>query len=441
MTTALEVELLPHQLEAMTAEEPFVALVTGVGGGKTFTGGWWIASRAAQFPEALHLATANTFPQCRDVVLPAIMATFEAMGRPARLHKQSYTVTTSWGAQILIRSTEVAEELRGLEIASWWGDEIRRATPMQVKILSGRLRAQKCDRARRLWTTTPNGFDFIYHMHVVAAQKERETKGSTRYRLIRAKSTDNPFLPEDYVPTLRDQYDTNFAAQEISGEFVAQGAGTMLRAFSRFRNVRKGRYNPDAPLNLGCDYNVNPMAWCVWQWHPNPKVPGDKRHGEIHVLDEAWVQNGTIGDAAEALRAKWAGHLGGWRLHPDPSAKNRQHGGGTNLADTLTALANRGYRRVTNCIMPSAPLIIDAVNTVNGLFLSDSGISRLFIDPECEHLIDDCEQLVWDKAAKGPDKKDPMRTHAFDGLKYGLVHDFAPSAFQRQDAGMEKVTR
>ncbi len=46
MSDDKEIELLDHQYDAMTAEEPFVALVTGLGGSKTWTGARWLLLRA-----------------------------------------------------------------------------------------------------------------------------------------------------------------------------------------------------------------------------------------------------------------------------------------------------------------------------------------------------------------------------------------------------------
>jgi len=182
------IELLPHQYEAVQAEEPYVCLLTGLGGGKTWLGARWLISRAVEFPDSLHLATANSYPQLRDVVIPELLRACDDLGLQYDwrvTHKNLYLHLGDVTAEIRVRSTEKYDLLRGAEYGSWWADEVRDQPRSAVDVVFGRLRCRKVDRPRCLWTTTPNGYDHIYERFVDRADRN--------YRLIRAVSDDNPY--------------------------------------------------------------------------------------------------------------------------------------------------------------------------------------------------------------------------------------------------------
>jgi len=86
MSATDTLELLPHQMEAFVTDRQFIAMVTGLGGGKTWTGARWLIGRAINFPDSLHLATANSVPQAKDLVIPALIQACEELDIPYR-HK------------------------------------------------------------------------------------------------------------------------------------------------------------------------------------------------------------------------------------------------------------------------------------------------------------------------------------------------------------------
>jgi hypothetical protein len=80
--------------------------------------------------------------------------------------------------------------------------------------------------------------------------------------------------------------------------------------------------------------------------------------------------------------------------------------------------------------VPSAnPPVKDRINCVNAVLNNFAGEHRLFIDPQCKHVIRDYEQVCWKPDPYGNplaelDKSDPMRTHVSDALGYLIAREF-----------------
>jgi hypothetical protein len=75
------------------------------------------------------------------------------------------------------------------------------------------------------------------------------------------------------------------------------------------------------------------------------------------------------------------------------------------------------------------PLVRDRVNCVNARLLNSVGDCRLFIDPRCQELLRDLEQVTWQLNQHGAvtteiAKSDRARTHSSDALGYYISQAF-----------------
>lgn len=452
-----EVSLHPHQLAALTASEPFVALVTGLGGGKTFAGANWIISRATSIPRGLHVAMGNSYRQIADVIMPAIESTLDALGIPwkfcakadrydlgglrrARRGQRRYARLGS----ITLRSSEVHSKLRGTEVDSWWLDEARDTKKEAALAVFGRLRGKASkragDRPRCFWTTSPNGFDHVYD--TFAAHKRKN------YRLIQAASTANLDLDRDYVDALTEHYDSRMAQQEVGGQFVDLRGARAYFAFSRahhctpdafgpdWQGARWVEYRPTEPLRILADFNVNPMTLIVCQdGIRNPSERGDRIQVPrvVAFLDEVWRENSSIWDAVESLKDQgWGAHPGPVIVHGDASGQQRHASTGrTDYAILISALEDLFARRVTLDVPSRNPPQRDRINAANWNLRGPDGRSRVWVSDLCEHLCRDFERVVLQDDGK-IDKSDPMLTHPSDAASCYLSQHHEPSGFFRE---------
>ena len=84
-------------------------------------------------------------------------------------------------------------------------------------------------------------------------------------------------------------------------------------------------------------------------------------------------------------------------------------------------------------LVPSAnPPVRDRVNTVNARLVNAAGQRQVFVDPRCQELIADLEQVVYKAGSTQIDKdRDSARTHTSDALGYYLCQAFAEPVGER----------
>ncbi len=209
----LEREVFPKQHEFLTASEPFVAFVGGRGSGKTRAGAEKTLHYLLKYPGSLGIITAPTYKMLRDATWRTCLEMWPANLIP----KDGINLTDMriklGSSEVLFRSTEDAEHLRGPSIGFFWMDEGAESSEDAFQILQGCLRQE--GRPLYAWvTSTPRGYNWLYQYFMT---------DKTGYRIITCSSKDNPFLPPDFVKSLEDSYRDDYALQEIEGQFVVVG--------------------------------------------------------------------------------------------------------------------------------------------------------------------------------------------------------------------------
>lgn len=263
----VEVGLYPQQYDFVVWGGPFSAFIGGVGSGKTHAGAVKALDYVSRNPGSLGLIGAPTFPMLRDATLREVEAVF-----PQRLIKEfnrgEMRMTLANGAEILFRSCDDPEHLRGPNLAWYWLDEGARAKRDAWFILQARLRQP--EMVHQAWvTTTPKGYNWLW--------QEFGTNDRSDYMMFHASARDNPFLPPDFIRRLEESYaDKEFALQEIEGQFVIVGG----KPFFHLDALRIMRADLIAPTET--------KEGCVSVWK-QPIVAGKYVAG----CDPCWGQTGS----------------------------------------------------------------------------------------------------------------------------------------------------
>lgn len=431
-----EIPLQDHQLAAIEAEEPGVVLCTGGGAGKSFTGARWIISRAVEFPESIHLAAANNYPQAADTIIPELTRACDTLDLDYRW-KGSDKAPTLWldvgdrEAEIRVRSMEKFERRRGPEYGSLWWDEVRDAKPEAWEVIIGRLRCTKVDRPRYLLTTTPRGHDpIIYKLHrknaVLARSFNVIGKGGRTFEvkcwkhpngkrlMIQCDSLANAFVWEGYEEALEENLSKKMLAQEKKGDCVATG-DVVYETFKHeefpLGNIsREAVYVPGIPVEVNLDFNVGFMACTLTQERIF--------HGRMRT-----VQFGEI--VMRESRTKYVIQEYQKRLPGIPPIIFGDANG--HKRDTRSGTSD--YNQWTQAI-PGTQLrvpkangdVSDGVESVNCRMETSAGHRDYVIHPDCEATIDDLENVVWKKGAdREIDKRDENHTHLTDTIRYNVV--------------------
>jgi phage terminase large subunit len=380
----MNVELLPHQWDFLNSQSKYLALIGGIGSGKTFTIAHYLLNRVSKFPKSLHFLGANTYSQLKNSTLDGCFRVYENLGVPYH-YNQSTGILNLLNGRILCKSMENFNPLRGIEVGSFVLDEARDMDKEAFDMMCGRLRDQsaKSDLQGRV-VTTPMGFNWIYdYFH------ESSPKRSKYFDMIHVISAKNKHLPDGYLESLKAQYDELFYRQEVLGEFVSLTANRAYYAFDSAVHVKDfEKFN--VPFWMFCDFNVDPMTGGAAQWN----------NGILYIYDEFFLRNSDTYGFCQASKI-----YHGSRIVPDSTGRARSTTGRSNF-DILSQYFNVVYSH--------NPHIIDRVNNLNRLFRE----GRIIIHPRCKNLINDLNSVHWGVNGKLDQTKNKLLTHISDGLGY-----------------------
>jgi phage terminase large subunit-like protein len=264
------IPLYPKQVEFLNAPESFVGFAAGIGSGKSFI---LCYNRVRSVrPGGLYMVLAPTYPMLRDATLRSFLDVCNRVGAPVTFNRSENRLTfPRSGAEVLFRSADNPESLRGPNLAGVDIDEASIVPRGVYDVAIGRLR-QGTEVGTLRAAFTPKGPSHWTH--------EVFATGRPNTRLVRARTDENPFLPEKFYATISSEYgDTNWARQELGGEFVQiAGAEFPGEWFAR----------PD----LWFDAWPDELVLKVISLDPSKGTDGKGKDWQAHVLIGAAIENG-----------------------------------------------------------------------------------------------------------------------------------------------------
>lgn len=370
------IELSATQMDFVTCQDRFTAFIGGIGSGKTFAG--CVKDMiSAQEPGSLGLVVAPTYPMLRDATLRTFLEV--ADGAFDNFNKSEMTMHIRGGGEILFRSADNPDRLRGPNLHWAHIDEGAMCPPGTFEVIIGRLRAD--GRAGPCWiTTTPNGRNWLYQRR-------------DQFTIFRARTRDNPYLSPEFVSSLERSYTGEFARQELEGEFVSM-EGLVYAAF------REGLHVAARP-----DSEMTTWYLAMDEGYTNPAVillVGEDSDGRLHIAREYYERGKLQKDVVATARA-WADEH-----HVDMAA-----------VDAAAAGLIADLRDVGISARPHKGRVLDGIAAVQAyLKVQGDGKARLTVDPSCVNTINEFESYIWK-----PDKDEPVKEndHAMDAIRYLMI--------------------
>lgn len=423
----MAVRLLKHQFEFVTdTSTRYLALIGGYGAGKT----------KAFCYKAIHLASLNTGhtgallepinTMLHDVLIPEFENCLVEAGIPYT-YKASplpqFTLRFASGeTTVIMRSAENYRRLAGLNLAFFGVDEcdtIQKNVALQMwRMCQSRLRQGSVYQG--FTTSTPEGFGFLYEFFAKNGDKPDR-------RYIQAKTRDNPFLPEDFIQSLLDNYPAELVEAYLEGKFVNLTTGRIYYKFDRrlnhtdytieqlideYKNKKDvyGRQMPLPSLHIGMDFNVGKMAAIVHIIDNIGPVAVDEiidaRDTEqmIQIIKDRYPQFSIT-------------------VYPDSSGQQRH----TNNASTSDLNMLRAAFNVS--VGSTNPPVKDRINSMNVAFCDANNIRRYRVNThKCKAYTETLEQQVYDKHGQ-PDKSND-NDHPNDAAGYFIFSRFPIRRYQ-----------
>lgn len=380
----------------MTAPERALGFVAGIGSGKSHAGvvrtilasQGQIGGRVVPTPN-VGMVTAPTYNMLKDATLRDFQEVAGSL--VVKFNKSDMVATMVNGSEVLFRSADNPERLRGPNLMYWYADEAALQTENAFNIMIGRLRQHK--EPGWWWlTTTPKGKDWVYRKLVLDAVKLKS-------RLFTVPSWRNPFVHPDWLRTVMATYEGDFARQELEGVFISH-EGLIYPEFNR-----DAHETTDLPGDLGTVYAGMDFGY------KNPGVIhiGSVDHdGNLVIVHEEYKRERTDADWTR-VAADLNNDYGVNTFFCDPSGK-----------DYISMMRAAGLNAV-----PAENAVSTGIQAVRKRLMQKSKkgateIRRLRFASSCVRTFAEFEQYQWKKGRDGYPLEEPVKSndHTMDALRY-----------------------
>lgn len=396
-------EPFPKQIEFLesifSGEYDFVLYGGSIRGGKTFSGIGALLLLCRSFPRSRWAIVRKDLQTLKKTTIPSFWKICpESFVK--RYNQDTQTVTFQNGSEIMFFGENYAEDkelnrFKGLEVNGFLIEEINET---QEKTFS------KCiERAGS--NVMPKGFKTPKSIIIATcnpAQNWVKTKfytpwkeGTLRnnWKYIPAKIFDNPYISSDYLESLK-----NMPAYEyevfVNGDWDIQlkTGGEFYKSFDLDRDVIECAYNPELPLHISFDENVNPyITATAWQ------VYGDEKK-ELRQIDEFCIPspNNTVRKICEHIERTYFAHDSGMFIYGDATSRKadtkleKGHNFFTLIRDYLSK-----FRPVLRVPM-SNPSVVMRGNFINQIFERGFNGCEIKIGKHCKESISDYNNVKED---------------------------------------------
>ena len=240
--------------------------------------------------------------------------------------------------------------------------------------------------------STPEGFRFAY---------QRWSKNKTAdYQMIQAHTESNPFLPDDYIQSLKDTYPPALLQAYLEGQFVNLTSGTVYSSYDRSKCNSDEQIVANEPLYIGCDFNVTKQAATVYV-----------KRGEVWHAVKELVDMYDTPDMIRTIQSELGGHV--IYIYPDAS------GGSRKTVDASTSdialLQQAGFIVKAH---KKNPNVKDRILATNAAF--DKGLVKINAK-QCPVVAQCLEQQAYDK--NGQPDKSSGDDHQNDATTYPIAFE------------------
>ena len=424
----MEYKLLDKQIEFIQIphNNPLdVAIYQGgYGSGKTWCGALLGIMMARKYPGCRGLVGAKEYELVRKTTLVTYLEHLENLGYRENHHyfynKVDKIIKFKNGSEILFSAFDDPEKFKSLNLHWAEIEEASQIDDASFKQLLGRLRntyrgKEWIDFRYRLFGHTNPQSDkgWIWKRFV---EQKREN-----YRLIIAPTTNNIYLPEHFIKSLKENFDEDYYKINVLGEFGDYSNGLVVKGFSE-ENLKHFKYSPDLPLHITCDFNVDPMCWEL-------AYIDDEN---VYYFDEIVVEKTTTSQCIQEFLRRYPNHNSQIIINGDASGDNRScQSEFTNYAIIRQALYDYGYdkKQIRFHLRDYNPPILNRIAAFNAKVKNTNGNRHLFIDERrCKWLMHNIYNLSFKEGTSIVDvptfsqiksnRESKFLEHPFDAASY-----------------------
>jgi Terminase large subunit, T4likevirus-type, N-terminal/Terminase RNaseH-like domain len=319
-----------------------------------------------------------------------------------RVNESELTVTLINNSQILLRSADNYDSMRGLGLDFVVFDEfadIAKETWTEV------IRPSLSDRqGHALFIGTPKGMgNWAKDLWDQGQDPQFKDWASFQYTTL-----DGGNVPEEEINSARHDLDDRTFRQEYEATFETY-AGAIYYSFDRSQLFDIKTLQPavqhNETLHIGIDFNVQPMS----------AVVAIKRNEKLYVIDAIEIYGSNTEELCKEIKQKY-GNSRRYYAYPDASGGNSNTKGHSDH----NILRNNGFEvRTAN----RNPAVRDRIAAVNSALKSSNQEIKLYINNTAKRLIECVEKHTYKGDTRQPDKTSGF-DHLNDALGYLTVYHF-----------------
>lgn len=418
-TTGTAYEVIPRPY---TREPKYFLFRAGSRAGKSQAGAAYCYVMGRNYPDAIGLISANDYLQLRDSTITALINYCSDHNIPIKPKRETVEETASsivamkgvWinGVYHLVRTAKdfigdtakATQKGRGFEVGWCWLDEWFRVptkTAWEALITRLSIPIEKPSILMTSTINTDNPYNWVYELF---DDPDRDDEKKRIYISLTGSTYENRHhLAKDYIQTLKASLTPELFSIEVLGEYTPITEGKICKYFSRGEHCFNLSYDPNHPIYLSLDFNVNPMSAIACQWIKN----------ELLILREFHLTNSNSFEMGDAILS-YLRQIKPQKvyLHGDATGGNKTaNSKQSNWQIIKTALKEYDPITLFGKVNPS---VQDTINGLNCAIKND----MVFIDPSCKELIKDLEFMQYNDNNEPDKKKDLKRSHWFDCLRY-----------------------
>ena len=397
-------DYFPHQWDFLTSDKTINGLVAGFGAGKTHI--FIRKTLLNMFKRTNSSGVSNgwiiypTFDLAEELFVQPFMELLDDINCPYEYNQSKHRFRTAAG-NIKIYQLQKPQRIIGAELTFIGFDEFDveswKNCDIAFKKAIGRMRGS--DNCEIYIVTSPEGFHYTHKIFVTDDNDDR--------LLVRGKTTDNTYLPKQYVKLLESNYDEQLLKAYRDGEFVNLSALSTYHSFSRENNVKEVNYDPKKPIHIGMDWNVEPLCSVLYQeYHDKPNI----RIFKTYSLSHAGQGDLLTERMCQQIKQDYPNNI--YYAYPDATGAARHSSARYSDIDILKRHFKVHVKHVN-------PLVINRVNAMNKA-LQDN----LIIDPSCTDLINDLERVTNKPNTREIDKSNRELSHLSDALGYAVIWNY-----------------
>lgn len=399
-----------QQTKAWRTNARFVALAAGRGSGKTELA----RRRVVRFlnvkkpwSDPLYFYALPTMQQAKRVAWDAILRLIPPHWIKGVPNKSSMKIETIYGSCLYVVGMDKPHRVEGVQ---WDGGVVDESCDQRPGAFDKTLLPAFSHRNAWCWRIG------VPKRHGIGAVEFKEffDKGMAGEDGIESYTwKSEEILTPDQMAFFRSHMDERDFNEQFGASWESS-SGAIFYAFSESVNVTPlVHYDPELPIVVGSDFNVDPMAWVI----------GHIVDDELYVFDELFLRNTNTQETLNYLYARYGQHQTGWEFYGDASGRARKTS--ASASDYAQIKRDARFKHALTFYNRRNPAVADRFASCNAMLRSAAGRARLYVHPRCKNLITDLKGRAYKEGTSAPNDKGDVG-HITDGLGY-IVHSRFPS--------------